>query len=452
MFIVRFGGLMLREGRQIEYKEKIVRYESLCKTVVAFSNDIGGTLTIGIKDGSLKVTGLCEEEIERLYEEIPKAVYDALTPYCLPEITTKIIDSHEVLEINIRKGDRKPYFIKSEGIPKGVYLRIGSHNRRVTPELMEDLQREAANRFWDSELTDIAQESLEPLQLQQFYPDGRELNLLAADKIIGLKPLSTEYTITNGGLVYFHENPAEHLPQCEILYTEFKDTTMDKIVVTKDLQGPLPVLVQKVIALLQNHIVATEKMVGMRRIPDKFKIPEIVIREVILNALIHRKYTIQDAIKIAVFSDRIEVFSPGNFPGPINLAELGNGISYARNPAIRHLARKAGLVEKRGMGFLSILRECKKNGNRRPLVVEGPDFVKVTLYFEQSESMQAELSKEYFPLSSYRQSNQPIQTSEVKELLRVSINTARQRLYELVESGFLEQRGKGRASKYYWKK
>ena len=415
---------MLREGRQIEYKEKIVHYDSLCRTVVAFSNDIGGTLIIGIKDGSLEVTELSEEEIEGLYEDIPKAVYDAVTPYCLPEITTKIIDNHEVLEIIIRKGDRKPYFIKSEGIPKGVYLRIGSHNKRVTPELMEDLQREAANRFWDNELTNITQDSLSPLQLQQFYPDGQELNLFAADKIIGLKPLSTEYTITKGGLVYFHENPAEHLPQCEILPTEFKDTTMDNIVVTKDLQGPLPVLVQKVIAIIQNHIVATEKMEGIKRLPDKYKIPEIVLREVVLNALIHRKYTIQDAIKVAVFSDRIEVFSPGNFPGPIDIAELGNGISYARNPGIRHLARKAGLVEKRGMGFLIILRECRKNGNRKPLVVEGPDFVKVTIYFEQSENVQEELSSEYLPLEPYRKSNQPIRTGTVKELLNVSINTA----------------------------
>jgi len=443
---------MFRKGRQIEYKENVDHYDSLCRTVVAFSNDIGGTLIIGVEDSSLKITGLSEEEIERLYEEIPKAVYDAVSPYCLPEITTRIIDDREVLVVQIRKGDRKPNFIKSEGIPKGVFLRIGSHNRRVTPELMEDLQREAANRFWDAELSGQPMKVLSHMQLDQFYPIGWELNLLAADKVIGLKPLLTEYTVSNAGLVYFNENPSEYLPQCEILYSEFSDTTMDQVVVTKDLQGSLPVLVRKVISLLQNHIVATEKLDGVKRIPDQYRIPVAVVREVILNALIHRKYTIQDGVKIAVFSDRIEVFSPGNFPGPIDIAELGNGISYARNPTLRHLARKAGLVEKRGMGFRIILRECEKNGNRRPLVVEGTDFVKVTLYFERSAEGHAELVKEYLPLEPYRKSNQPLQTSEVKELLGVSINTARQRLHELVESGYLESRGKGRAVRYYWKK
>lgn len=81
----------------------------------------------------------------------------------------------------------------------------------------------------------------------------------------------------------------------------------------------------------------------------QFAIPEIAIREALNNTLIHRKYYLQDAIKIALFDDRLEIFSPGNFPGPIT--DFKAGISYSRNPAIRQLARNVGLVEKRGFGF-----------------------------------------------------------------------------------------------------
>jgi ATP-dependent DNA helicase RecG len=225
---------------------------------------------------------------------------------------------------------------------------------------------------------------------------------------------------------------------------------MDEVIRTVDLSAPLPQLVMRVMEELKPHIVKKEKVKGVRLQVEEWKIPEIVLREVLLNALLHRKYSIMGAIKVAVFSNRIEIFSPGNFPGPIDLSKLGNGVSYTRNPKLRQLARKAGLAEKRGMGFYIMLKACRENGNLKPRVEEGGDYVKVTLSLEAMISKGVTLGKEFAPLQQHMDNGEPLQPKLVSELLGVSINTARSRLMDLVAKGMMAKRGAGRGIQYHW--
>lgn len=74
-----------REGRQLEYKEKLNSYNNLLKTVIAFSNDIGGKIVIGVADKTLATVGLSEDYLEKYLEEIPRAIFDAITSYSIPQ-------------------------------------------------------------------------------------------------------------------------------------------------------------------------------------------------------------------------------------------------------------------------------------------------------------------------------------------------------------------------------
>jgi predicted HTH transcriptional regulator len=82
------------------------------------------------------------------------------------------------------------------------------------------------------------------------------------------------------------------------------------------------------------------------KLKGKTVIPEDALREAIINALIHRKYWIPGSVKIALYDDRLEIFSPGNFPGLMNIHHLGDGITHLRNPHLARMARRLGLVEK----------------------------------------------------------------------------------------------------------
>jgi ATP-dependent DNA helicase RecG len=443
------GGKMDREGRQLEYKVSFGNMKSIYRSIVAFSNDIGGKIVVGVEDKSLAVVGLSEQDIDFGLEEMPKAIFDAISPVCIPLVTTETIAGKCCLVIQVFAGQKKPYYIKAEGLPKGVYVRIGANNKKATEDILEDLLRDSQRRFWDEELTNLTLDQLDVQQIEGLYGKGWDDTLLRADGVLGLTPRGEE-KVSQSGVIYFHPNPAILLPQAEVLYTQFDGENMARAIRTIDFSGPLPQLVLRIMAELKPHVVLREEVRGAKREKVKWAIPEIVLREVLLNALLHRKYSIMGAIKIAVFSNRIEVFSPGNFPGPIDLHQLGNGVSYTRNPRLRQLARKAGLVEKRGMGFRIMLDECDRNGNASPKVEEGGDYVKVTLYFDQQLDRTLELPDAYAELQEYRNKGLALQPKQVSEIMGVSINTARSRLVELVGMDIMKRKGAGRSLTYHW--
>lgn len=97
------------------------------------------------------------------------------------------------------------------------------------------------------------------------------------------------------------------------------------------------------------------------------------------NALVHRNYQIPAPCKIAIYADRVEVFSPGNFPGPIQTNNLELGITYIRNPVLCHIFREAGYIEKLGSGFITLFSEYRRAQLPTPSVIEGNGFVKCIL-------------------------------------------------------------------------
>ena len=268
--------------------------------------------------------------------------------------------------------------------------------------------------------------------------------------IIILDPVTKQDLVTIAGVVLLHPDPHTVFPAAEVLFTIFKGKTTDEIIRTVDISAPLATTTYQLMNLIEPLTVIKTKRSGARLESSKFTIPPLAIREALLNALIHRRYSANAPIKIAMFEDRIEIFSPGNFPGPIDLDELGSGVSYYRNSTIANFARRIGLVERRGLGFTNIIQSCRANLNTPPQIIEGSDFVKVTLYSSRQESF-VSLPAELSALESLREKRIPLTTSKVRELLQVSSGTARARIMQLVDHGLVKQEGLGRAVRYGWR-
>ncbi len=109
------------------------------------------------------------------------------------------------------------------------------------------------------------------------------------------------------------------------------------------------------------------------------EIPEVAIREAIVNAIIHRNYHISAPAKVSLYDNRIEIFSPGDFPGQLTQDILRCGISYIRNYAITKVFHEIGYIEKLGSGLNAIFESYEERGLEEPSVVEGPNFVKCIL-------------------------------------------------------------------------
>ncbi len=120
--------------------------------------------------------------------------------------------------------------------------------------------------------------------------------------------------------------------------------------------------------------------------PDSFyridtpAIPFEALREALLNALVHRDYTIQcSSVHVAVYDDRVEISSPGRLPQGIKLADLKKRHdSIRRNPLIASILYICGMIEQWGRGTLKMIELCKKAGNNLPQFEESTGSFLVT--------------------------------------------------------------------------
>ncbi|MGZ3732284.1 MAG: ATP-binding protein, partial [Parachlamydiaceae bacterium] len=182
-----------------------------------------------------------------------------------------------------------------------------------------------------------------------------------------------------------------------------------------------------------------------RKREEHWEIPPIAVREVLMNAILHRNYHINAPIKISIYSNRIEFFSPGGLPGPITTSELESGITYVRNTSIAKVLWEARYIEKMGSGFITLFKSYRKEGLLPPEVIEGTNFVKCILPRVHSTAVQGGIENQI--LNLFKISDEISRTDIIQRLNIPRTSTVRA-LNKLIESGKLARHGKGPATKY----
>ena len=128
------------EGRRLEFKESIPRPAELAKTVVAFANDAGGDLYVGVRDEPRMVSGIPEDQLLQVEEQISNIIYDYCTPVIVPEISFHGYEDAWIIRVRIVRGSNFPYFLKSKGKSEETYIRVGSSNRPADEEIIADIK------------------------------------------------------------------------------------------------------------------------------------------------------------------------------------------------------------------------------------------------------------------------------------------------------------------------
>ncbi len=178
---------------------------------------------------------------------------------------------------------------------------------------------------------------------------------------------------------------------------------------------------------------------------EHWEIPPVAIREVLMNAILHRNYHIKAPTKISIYSDRIEFFSPGGLPGPIDTAELESGITYVRNTSIAKTLWEARYIEKMGSGFITLFKSYRQEGLLLPDVVEGTNFVKCILPRIHSDTIQGGAEEQILGLFKF---SDEISIADVIRELGIPRTSTARVLCRLVESRKLLRLGKGPSTRY----
>lgn len=127
----------------------------MVKTILAFANDAGGELYIGIKDNPREVVGLNEDDLPTLEEKIASLVHDLCEPIILPEISFLQHEGKHIIRTQVFKGSAPPYYLKNKSILEGTFIRVGipncshtgSHKERHSPRLFSNREGHQNSHF-----------------------------------------------------------------------------------------------------------------------------------------------------------------------------------------------------------------------------------------------------------------------------------------------------------------
>lgn len=225
-----------------------------------------------------------------------------------------------------------------------------------------------------------------------------KLKALSAKDIYELFRITKNQKPTLAGLMMFSKYPQGLLPQFSIIAivvpgNEIGDlgNNEERFIDNKRIDGTLPEMLDEAIHFIQNNM-STKTIIDQKTAKriDIEEYPIVAIREIILNALIHRDYSIHTEgmpIQIRLFSNRLEVINPGGLYGRININDLGKIQPDTRNPVLARMMEDLELTENRYSGIPTIKKVMQNYNLKAPIFLDDRGSFKVILYNSQEENL-----------------------------------------------------------------
>lgn len=331
------------ESSKIQFKERLPNIDSLAQEIVAFSNTSGGMLIIGVNDKTGALNGLSFQEIQSVNQQVVNAASNNIFPPVILTTETVQVDRNNLIIVGIREGISKPYKDRNGTI----YLKNGPDKRKVTSndEIARLLQSSKVMFADELPVPETSVMNIDLIRFSQFvqrkYNRSLEEMGVALPKALENLSLLRENQLTLAGLLLFSAERQRFKPQFSIQCVSVNDTVITGNSFNDSeppIDGPLPYVFDKAMSFVDRNMkkVQTGKSFNS---PSAWEIPYEVFEELIVNALVHRDYFIQSTIKIFVFTDRIEIHSPGKLPNSLTVDNIRNGISIARNPILQSIAQ-----------------------------------------------------------------------------------------------------------------
>ena len=351
------------EGRRLEFKSELPGRADLAKTIIAFANDAGGELYIGIKDDPREIVGLPEESLFAMEEQISNIIFDRCYPAILPEITFITDNDKHLIRVLIYRGSMPPYHLKDKGKLQGTYIRVGSINRQADETIIAELERRKRNISFDSELVmDKLAKDLDINNFKNEYKEktGEKLDSLTLRKLDLIKDVNgVEYP--SNALVLFSDDKLRQsmFHYAKVECARFKGTGSEEFLDQKSIYSNISTQAEEAYNFVLRHINKGAAVEGVYTV-SRWEYPVKAIREVIRNAIVHRDYSLTGKdVKVAVYDDMIEITSPGLLPPSIDYSAMESRQSDARNRIIAPIFKRLGIIDQWGNGLKLIADELK---------------------------------------------------------------------------------------------
>lgn len=429
------------EGKTLEFKRDLSSAAGVLRTVVAFANTAGGTILIGVEDGTRHVRGIADPL--SLEERLASALSDGIAPHLVPDIEVLPWRSTNVLAVQVYPSPGRPHYLKAAGVEAGVYVRVGSTNRRADDELVAELRRTSLGKSFDEQaMPELDSEALDFRAASECFAPTRKLKKADLETLRLLVPHQGRKVPSVGGVLLFgrdHDVRRAHFPDAWIQAGRFAGTDKTHIVDSAALHGPLPQVIQAAIEFVRKHSLHGFDIGAVRR-TDTWSLPPVALREAIVNAVVHADYAQRGApIRVAIFDDRVEIENPGLLPPGLTVEDLRRGVSKLRNRVMGRVFQELGLIEQWGSGIQRMSAACRDAGLPAPVLEEIGTRFRVTLHTTRG------------PVPSLDDIDQAVldalsvgaglSTNEIAARIARTPRAARTRLASLVERGLIREIG-----------
>ncbi|KAB8145203.1 transcriptional regulator [Chloroflexia bacterium SDU3-3] len=450
-------------GPHLTFMRGRLRPEDIAQALVALANAQGGIVVLGAAGGGKRPDGLASPDQAR--EQALEAAMLCTPPMVLPLPQPAQVEGEVLLLLTVPSGLPHVYSLH------GKYLRReGAEDQPIAPDALRRLLLERGETSWERMSPQDA--SLADLDLSKIGAYTRRIGPAAESNVyeflyrrgaLARAPAPDTFRPTNAGLLLFGRDVDRFFPQCEITLVRYRGREMSDEFLREDIRDTLPEALRRAEIWLSENMRHGSRMVGLER-QDWTQFPLGAVRETLVNAVAHRDYTIRgEGIRIALFGDRLECYSPGRLPGHVTLENLLEE-RYSRNETLVQVLADFGMIERLGYGIDRMLRQMREAGLPAPGFRETAAGFLVTLRgqvgddkldaggVDTSEWRRLGLNERQIAAMVHVAEHHRLTNSDMQDLAPdVSAETLRRDLADLVDRGLLMKVGEKRGTYYILK-
>lgn len=414
----------MKENKSLEFKATITN--SFLKTVSAYSNFRGGEILFGVNDDG-SVCGI--DNPDQVCLDIENRINDSIAPK--PDFEIDIDDSKKIIRLVVREGQYKPYLYKGK-----AYRRSDTASIEVDQAELKELVLQGSNLYFEE--LPCGRDDLTFQELSAKLMKNLDIKVVSEDILRTLGLFTKDKKFNNAAALLSDENDFYGIDIARFgnSINEIMDReTISKTSVLKQYDAALN--------MIKRYYQYEEISEIERKKVDL--VPETAYREAIANALIHRDWSINSHIRISLFSDKIEIKSPGGLPRGITAEEYMKGdISCLRNPILGNVFFRLHYIEMFGTGVRRILL-AYKDAKIKPKFEITDNVISVILPVTAD---QYHVTNDEAKVMSALENGEQLSSSEIAKVTGYTKSKVLRLIEHLKEKDYIKIIGNGRGTKY----
>lgn len=439
------------EATRLDYKVALEegKPKSWLKSVSAFANSHGGHILFGVTNDTHEAIGLNDPQADAT--RIAELISSRISPAPRYELSTFPSDDskRQCIKLSIQNGPSYPYYYAADRV-REAYVRHGDRSELSSDAELNNLILKGINKTYDSMPSSRKGSDVSFTLLNATYKKETGDELIFPKDLVSMCMLTEDDQVTNAGLLLCDQG---YLPQSRIICTRWKGTEKgsvegDALDDKEFSEASLISILGDAESFIRNNSKSPWTIRGMRR-EEKSDYPFKAVREVLVNAMIHRDYQIIGTeIHVDMFDDRLEITSPGGMlsGGRIQEMDLRRVPSMRRNEIISDIFGRLHYMDRRGSGIGRVLNSYAEFAQK-------PQFFSTEHYFlvvlpNRSVAEPAQITidlAETQPGSEKTQPKEPITQSGSEKTQSAIKNDTLDQDWELIyfRDVFLKKHGEG---------